>query len=164
MIKICLIILILILLFYFYWSHKQVEHFDCMSDSNTYQQLVNTVKKIENDPIITDIINSGKASSESITNFKSIQNDIQKKIDSYNKLSLCSDYCLQGLRDPSSNNCVCTSPNIPINYNNQIYCYTRDCSNIPNMSFKPGKDPESNSCECNSGYVFNETKNNCIKV
>jgi hypothetical protein len=38
---------------------------------------VNTVKRIENDPIITDIINSGKASSDSIKKFKNISKVIK---------------------------------------------------------------------------------------
>jgi len=135
----------------------------CITDMLTYNNIKNKVKLIEGNKDVKDIIDNKKASSDSIKKFNDAETNVNNNIIKYDKLPECKDYCYQG--QYSDGKCVCTSPNIPINYNNKIYCYTQDCSNTPNMSFIPGNttDPSSNSCKCDDGYVFDETKTRCIK-
>jgi hypothetical protein len=135
----------------------------CITDMATYDDIKNKVKLIEENKDVKDIIDNKKASNDSIAKFNIAETNVNNNIDKYDKLVDCKDYCYQG--QYSDGKCVCTSPNIPVSYNNKIYCYTQDCSNTPNMSFIPGNttDPSSNSCQCNDGYVFDETKTYCIK-
>ena len=148
-------------------SLSSLTKYSCISDSDLFINTVSKVDAIENDKYVKDVIDNKKASEDSINKFKQAVSQINSKIDEYKKLPLCNDFCYQGnfsQRGPTGV-CTCVDPNsVPIIQNNKVYCYTNDCSG-PHMIFKPSetKDPSQNKCECETGYDYDSTNNECVK-
>ena len=114
--------------------------------------------------IFSEAVSNGKAPSLGI--IQKYKNLYKIYTDTYSTLKDCSDYCSQG--DISSGNCICPSNYpLPIQYNDKVYCYEEDCTQLPNSIFVPSNsnDPSQNKCECKDGYIKDpNNKFNCKKI
>ena len=91
-----------------------------------------------------------------VMKYSTALSEYKKKLNEYNSLMNCTQYCINGIVD-SQSNCICPT-NAPISHleNGIIYCVDNDLSNIPYSYF----NTTTSSFICNDGFSRTASSNN----
>jgi hypothetical protein len=143
---------------------ESLKNVKCITPSILQMNNKIILNNTDSEKIFSETLSNGKAPSPEI--IKKYKDQYKLYTDIYSTLKDCSDYCVQG--DLSSGNCICPSKYpLPIQYNDKVYCYEEDCTQVPNSVFVPSNsnDPSQNKCECKDGYIKDpNNKFNCKKI
>lgn len=96
----------------------------------------------------SSVIQSGVVDPSIVTNYNQALSEYKTKLNQYNSLLNCTQYCIGGTVD-SQSNCICPT-NAPISYleNGIVYCTENDLSNIANSYF----NTTTAKFLCNDGF------------